>query len=108
MGGTMDLQQIMDSLLEKISENQMLNGIKDSEILQETCPFQDLEKFDSMTALEVLVALESEIEEKLNREIDLNIKILTTPIIDEKTMRTKGISELTVKDIAINILKSIS
>ena len=69
----MDKHEIRKILCECIKANQILNGIVEIDITPEIHPIGELECFDSMTAMEVIVEVELSLEESLGKELDLDV-----------------------------------
>lgn len=101
----MNTNDIREVLIEKIQEIQALNGIDQPIVTIDTKPFRELSKFDSMTALEVLVELESHLENLHGIDVDFDISVFTN-----RNTQNGGSSDpldITIEEISSNILKQI-
>lgn len=92
----MSRDEIINILIETISEIQKLTGRSDEPILPTTKPLENLEDFDSLNAFEVTV----EISEKIGMDIDVGI----FGIFPNKKVPKK----ITIEDIAENIFQKLN
>lgn len=101
----MDKSLLINHLIDKIKENQLLNGVVGSKINNLTKPIGELASFDSLTAMEVLVSLECVIEAEIGESCELDVSLFFTDK-GRKALSGKAITHksLTVEDIVDNIL----
>lgn len=94
-------------LVKEIANVQKLNGIPNPSLSSATLPIGGLSRFDSLTAIEVLMSLEVKIEKKLGREVDLDVSLFFTDK-GRKGLK-KGMTQysLSISAIAKNICHSI-
>lgn len=103
----MDIETLKKMIIEEIKKNQKTNGVDDVEICNVTKPIGGLASFDSLTALEVLVSLETTIEDEYEIKCELDVSVFFTDQ-GKGALRNKGIihNSLTIDQIADNILKT--
>lgn len=105
MEGDLDKTFLVNHLIEKIEENQALNGVAGVAINLLTRPIGELASFDSLTAMEVLVSLETVIEAKTGKSCELDVSLFFTDkgrkALSDKALAHKS---LTVEEIVDNII----
>ncbi len=104
----MTLKDIIKYLIEAIQDNQVLNGIQNSDIEVSTCPMRDLDHFDSLNALEVLTDLEITIESEYDTECTFNPILFFKIRKKGKLTKTSVYKSLTIDEIASNIYNAIT
>ena len=104
----MDKTMLIDLLINKIEENQALNGVVGPKINKLTKPIGELASFDSLTAMEVLVTLETVIEAETGASCELDVSLFFTDK-GRKALGSKALTHrsLTVEDIVDNILNAL-
>ncbi len=99
----MDKKQILKLLLKAVEQNQKLNGISDVRLEANTRPIGELERFDSLTALEVLTALEIELENEYELEFEFENDVFYTKMGKSAMTKDMTHNSLTIEEIADNI-----
>ncbi len=85
----MSEEEIIEILIQSINETQEDLGDTLVEITSETCPFDDLDNFDSLRALKIAMILE--------------IKLSLATTIDEKVFIKENRNARTIKETAIEL-----
>lgn len=103
----MNSSDIERMLISAVRLNQKVNGIQEPALSANTRPQSDLEKFDSLNALEVIV----EIETTLNQGgtlCELDVSVFYTAKGIKELSKVGTCDCLTVREIAANIMDAIS
>ena len=103
----MEKEEIVLKLMEVIKENQKYNGIQHSKIEPHTRPIDGLKMFDSLTAIEVLVALELVFEDEYGIECELDISLFFTDKGRKALNKERSHQSLKIEEIAENIYNKI-
>ncbi len=99
--------EIEQLLIEEIKHNQALNGFHSIEVSSSTCPQKDLESFDSLNALEIIIAIEAKLLEKGN-QCDLDASLFYTNKGMKELVKIGTRNSLSIAEISANISNALS
>lgn len=99
----MEKDDIQTLLIDAINKNQKYNGILDCDINSDTRPIGELDRFDSLTAAEVVTELEQIMEDQYNLNIDLDVSLFYTNAGRKALTKAISHSSQSVEEIAENI-----
>lgn len=106
-GERMTKDEIELLLIKEIMYNQELNGIESVEVTQATCPQKDLESFDSLNALEVIISIETKII-GTGKHCDLDASLFYTNKGMKELVKIGTRNCLSVAEISLNIFHAIT